>query len=145
MFSRFLPVWTCSHSVSVNQHEPLMNIPSNPGTRSHVICRTSYGSHSHLLQGLRAYFNMMPLDVSCCAHRATPRLTEPTAYLKVIQANADISAHLEKSRSTWLVQQNVDRDFAECACLLKILKDIQVCQGVCNYGNHLQWKITKVI
>lgn len=44
-----------------------------------------------------------------------------------------------------MVQQDVDGDVADRARLLEILKDIQVCQGVCNYGNHLQWKNTEVI
>lgn len=80
-----------------------------------------------------------------CEHTATPSGTEPTAYLKVVQTNANIPAHLEKSRGTGLVQQDVDGDLALCACLMKILKDIQVRQGVSNYGNHLQWKNTEVI
>lgn len=72
-------------------------------------------------------------------------LNKPATYPKVIQANVDIFAHLEESGHARLVQQDVDRDSALGAGLLKVLKDIQVCQGVCNYGNHLQWKITEVI
>lgn len=51
MVSRLLPVGTCRHSVPINQHEPLMNLSSDPRSRSHVISCTSYGSHSHLLKG----------------------------------------------------------------------------------------------
>lgn len=70
---------------------------------------------------------------------------KPTTHPEVIQSDADIFAHLEESRGARLVQQDVDGDFAVRARLLKILKDIQVRQGVSNYGNHLQWKITEVI
>lgn len=53
MVSTLLPVGTCSHSVSINQHEPLMYLPSNPRPRSHVISCASDGSHSHLLSGFK--------------------------------------------------------------------------------------------
>jgi len=49
--SGVLPVGTCRHSVSINQHEALMDLPGNLRSRSHVISCTSYGSHSHLLKG----------------------------------------------------------------------------------------------
>lgn len=76
---------------------------------------------------------------------AKPGPSKPTTYPKVIQAHTDISAHLQESWSTQLVQQDVDGDSAVRACLLKIFKNIQVCQAVCHYGNHLQQEITEVI
>lgn len=82
----------------------------------------------------------------CCAtHRHALATPSQNAYLKLIQVSADAFAHLEESCDAGLVQQDVDGDAAERARLLKVLKDIQVCQGVGNYGNHLQWKITDAI
>lgn len=160
-----LPVGTCGHSVPINQHEALMNLSSNPGSRSHVISYTSYGSHPHLLKGFfflkrrkdRIERSVQPhpvtlningflfSDVLAVHAEPRPASPEPSTYLEVIQAKVDIFAHLEESRSTRLVQQDVDGDFAIGTRLLKILKDIQVRQRVCNYGNHLQWKITENI
>lgn len=44
------PIRTCSNFMSINQHKPLVNLPSDPHTWPHVVIGTSYGSHPHLLQ-----------------------------------------------------------------------------------------------
>lgn len=65
MASGLLPVRTCSHSVSINQHEPLVNFTRNPRSGSHVISCAGYSSHPHLLQKIRDVFFLiffMPSD-----------------------------------------------------------------------------------
>lgn len=56
MASGLLPVGTCSHSVSINQHEPLVNFTRNARSGSHVISCAGYSSHLHLLQRIRDMF-----------------------------------------------------------------------------------------
>lgn len=77
--------------------------------------------------------------------RAEPHPALMNTYPKVVQVNAHISAHLQESGGARVVKEDVHRDFAVAAGFLEILKDIQVREGVCNYGDHLQWKITETI
>lgn len=67
----------------------------------------------------------------------THRWSQNNIYLKIVQAHIDVVAHFEECRHTGPVQQDVDWNSALCARLLEILKDVQVCQRVCHYGDHL--------
>lgn len=145
-----IPVWPCRRTVPINQHKALVNSSSDPRSWSCVVSRAGYGSHSHLLQEWEGGWRRE--RESAAMSRPAQSYEKPlkkslhfaaAAYLQVIQADANVCAHPEERGTAWLVQQNVNGDFAHRTRLLKILKDIQVCQGIGNYGDHLQRNTTK--